>query len=264
MLALVIDWGIGGFSVVRQIQKKHLPLDMIYVSDSGFTPYGKLSKKAVRERIGNIVDEASKKYKVDMVIIACNAASTAFIGKTKINKIPLINMIEPTAKAFRKMKKSQITIVGGDLTAKSKSYSQLLKKTPHRVKEISLQPLSALIERGFIQGEKIEDILRKRLGRLQPIKPERPSYLVLACTHYPAAQKTFEKLFQATEVLDPAIAVSYRLKKKLMKLRKKVKRKAQYKLLQVFTTGTVKSMPIVLKKTFNLDLDSRLFKKFSL
>jgi glutamate racemase len=262
MTALVIDWGIGGFSVVRQMTKLKLPIDIVYFSDSGFTPYGKLSKNEVRARISKIVEEASKEHPIDMVVIACNAASTAFIGKKNIMKRPLLNMIEPAAGQIKKLKKAAVTVVGGDLTAKSKSYSRLLKKTPHKVEEVSLQPLSALIELGFTQGAKVEKVLKSRLKKLSKKSDSKlPSYLVLACTHYPAAQKTFEKLYAQTEVLDPAIAVAKKLKKKTLK---KMRRKAGGKLLKVFTTGTVKTMPKVLEKSFGIKLNKKLLKKFSL
>lgn len=253
--ALVIDWGVGGFSVVRRLAKKKLPVDVVYVSDSGFTPYGKLSKPEVRERIGKIIKTISKEHKIDLVIIACNAASTAFIGKESILKRPLINMIEPTATALAKLKKSSITVVGGDLTVQSKSYSRLLKDSKHQVEEVSLQPLSALIEKGITGGAKIEKLLRDRLGEL------KSSQVVLACTHYPAAQKTFEKLYSMSEVVDPALAVAKVLKKKILK--KKLSKKEKYKLMVVFTTGSVKSMPTVLKKAFGLKVRKKLFKSLS-
>jgi len=255
MRALVIDWGIGGFSVVRQIQKKQLALDMIYVSDSGYTPYGKLSKSKVRSRIARLVADVSRAQKLDLVIIACNAASTAFVGSKKIGDIPVINMIEPTAKALAKLKKkNRITVVGGDLTVSSAKYSELLRDTPHKVREISLQPLSALIEQGHTNGVMVERVLKVRLKSL---KNKKRSRLVLACTHYPAAKKTFKKLFRDIDVLDPAEPVVKSVRRALGR-----QKKGESLLVHVYTTGDVKAMPRVLKKSFGMEIDPELFQKF--
>ena len=108
---------------------------------------------------------------------------------------------------------------------------------------------------GITSGAKIEKLLRDRLGEL------KSSQVVLACTHYPAAQKTFEKLYSMSEVIDPALAVGQVLKKRLLK--KKLSKKEKYKLMVVFTTGSVKTMPKVLKKAFGIKLRKKLFKSLS-
>ncbi len=71
----MIDWGIGGLGVYKELVTDSPQFTCVYISDSGFTPYGKTPKLKLIRRLNQIVDFLRRKG-VKTVIVACNAAST--------------------------------------------------------------------------------------------------------------------------------------------------------------------------------------------
>jgi glutamate racemase len=82
----------------------------------------------------------------------------------------------------------------------------------------------------------------------------KPEAVLLACTHYPAAIKQFEKKFLNAQILDPALQVAAQLKPIL-----KTSAKAKSLFL---TTGSVKQSIISAELAFQFK--KLAFKKVSL
>ena len=73
----VIDSGIGGVSILRQLIEKYKCGNFIYFADNLNMPYGNKSKLWVKNRMDQIISILQEKYKVDYIIIACNTASAS-------------------------------------------------------------------------------------------------------------------------------------------------------------------------------------------
>ena len=41
----ILDWGIGGVSIYKLIKEKRPDVPVIYFSDTGATPYGKMERR---------------------------------------------------------------------------------------------------------------------------------------------------------------------------------------------------------------------------
>ena len=72
----IVDSGIGGISVLNKLIKRYQSGNYIYFADNLYMPYGTKSKAEIKERILNIIDNLKQNYQVDMIIIACNTASS--------------------------------------------------------------------------------------------------------------------------------------------------------------------------------------------
>ena len=71
----IIDWGIGGISIYKVI-KEMLGVPVIYFSDTGVTPYGKMTRGKLVSRLNAVIGHL-KSDGVTHLAIGCNAASTA-------------------------------------------------------------------------------------------------------------------------------------------------------------------------------------------
>src|SRR2546423_624412 len=71
----MLDWGIGGLTVYRELKRLDPLRSIVYFSDSGATPYGKLSQTALEKRVSRVGDYILGRG-IHELIIACNAAST--------------------------------------------------------------------------------------------------------------------------------------------------------------------------------------------
>src|SRR5437764_12923380 len=73
---LVFDSGLGGLTVLREIVSVRPGARYIYVGDDAFFPYGHHSEAQIIARVVPLVGELIAAHTPDLVVIACNTAST--------------------------------------------------------------------------------------------------------------------------------------------------------------------------------------------
>lgn len=193
----IIDWGIGGISVYKLI-KKSLDVPVTYFSDTGATPYGKMSRAELTVRLDDVI-EFLKAQGVTHLVIGCNAASTA-IPFLKNHGIPVEGVIEPAIALTLKLKPKSLGLIGGRRTVLSGVYRRGFAAGGIWVRQRIAQPLSALIESGETSSQTVIDAARQILT---PIR--NCSHILLACTHYPAIIPVMQTLVSPqTTFIDPA------------------------------------------------------------
>lgn len=236
----IMDWGIGGLSVYQQLRLQNKSTNVCYLSDSGFTPYGKLSASEMQNRFESIAD-FFKSHHISTVFVACNAASSALEGPQQVIRgVSFISLIPFGVAQVQKSNFKQIAVIGGDLTISSKSYEKhFTAESEKKMTYVSAQPLSALVEAGKLQGEHVESIIQKIFMNL-----ESSEIILLACTHYPALIPTFQKMYPKITYLDPAV---------LMAASCEFKGENQF---QFFTTGSVTETQKAAKAAFHIELTS--------
>ena len=164
----VIDWGIGGFSFVSHFRKS-FSTPILYISDSGFRPYGTCSKEVLHARLKHIFSWCFDQG-ASHIVVACNAASSV-LERQPPN---IVGVIAATVRRLRPLSLPNLHVIGGIQTIQSNAYGR--QGLEYASASIA-QPLSALIERGILEGEEWNSVLR---DVLQP----QAEHLLLACTHY--------------------------------------------------------------------------------
>ena len=76
----VIDSGIGGISMLKELQKKYISENYIYLADNQHMPYGNKSSKFLCRRVLDLVNYLVTSYNVKFVILACNTASVCCLS----------------------------------------------------------------------------------------------------------------------------------------------------------------------------------------
>ncbi len=227
----LLDWGIGGLTVLKKLASKHPQIDIIYFSDSGFTPYGKLSPEDLRTRLDKVF-LFLKSQGATAMIVACNAASTAIVNESTFQGLPLINVISPTTSLCKTLPGQNLGVIGGQRTIDSNIYkTEIEKDSSLKVFQSVAQPLSALIEKGKISKS---DVIADLEMIMAPLLAANIVSLVLACTHYPALNPVVQELYPNLKLIDPADCVLSSLK-----LLETPDSNSQYKY---FTTGDTKQM----------------------
>ncbi len=92
----VLDSGLGGISVARQIAKDMPAEHVLYFGDSANAPYGIKTPEQVRALSFDIVERFVRQG-VKAVVIACNTATSAVNDLREHYDIPIIGM-EPALK----------------------------------------------------------------------------------------------------------------------------------------------------------------------
>ena len=183
MSLAILDWGIGGIDFHARVRARHPDVPMIYWSDSGATPYGKLSREALAARVATVA-AALRQRGASRLVIACNAAST---------------VLDHPAVAGAGLPVSGV--IGGRRTIRSGLYRRALLAAGRRVCQRVAQPLSAMVERGELAGPAVALELDRILAPLRRIDA-----LVLACTHYTALLAPVRERLPGVRIIDPAAA----------------------------------------------------------
>lgn len=197
----ILDWGIGGLGFFRMLRARCPDVAVAYFSDSGETPYGRLSRAQLVARLRLIVRFLGGRG-VTHLVVACNAMSTVLPLSEETGRGPAVaitGVIEPTIQALGASPQKHWGIVGGRRTVLSGAYRERLKREGRIVRQRIAQPISRLIE----DGETDSPVLSSALAGI--VKPLRTvDALVLGCTHYSAALAQFTRLLPGVTMFDPA------------------------------------------------------------
>ena len=198
----IMDWGIGGLTVYQAMRNRGLTTDVLYFSDSGTTPYGKLSKVSLRERFTTIAEFFGQRG-VAHVLVGCHSASSALepdpeTGLESFGVVSLESIIPAAVRTSCRSKSKSLGVIGGERTIQSGVYAGALQALGKQLSFCAAQPLSAFVEAGELDSPAVETEVRRVLGILGPIDA-----LLIACTHYPALTPIFSKVSPTLELLDP-------------------------------------------------------------
>jgi glutamate racemase len=214
----IFDSGLGGLTVLKVLAQKFPHESFCYLGDIARLPYGNKSPETIR-RYGLQTLQFLRDQNVKALIIACNSASTVFLGEKEFEGIPLLNVIEPGAAAALKVSTDKkIAVLGTSATIRSHAYEQTLKTLDAKaqVLEKACPLLVPLVEEGFVD-DPITELIAERY--LAEIKKEKYKTVILGCTHYPVLKSDLKKvlgpdvhLVESGEVLSEQLEYLFQLK----------------------------------------------------
>lgn len=198
----IIDSGVGGLTVVKEVIRQ-LPYEQIYyVGDTARCPYGPRSTEEVKLFTWQLTQFLLQKN-IKMLVIACNTATAVVLDEIRETlPIPVIGVIFPGARAALKITENQrIGVIGTIGTVKSGAYEKALKSYNHKVKVESLAcpKFVPIVE----SGEFMSPIAKKIVTEtLQPLKDKQLDTLILGCTHYPLLEPLIKNVMgQAVQII---------------------------------------------------------------
>lgn len=233
----IIDWGIGGVSILKLIRDRKPDSTVLYFSDTGATPYGKMGRRQLASRLDAVIEFLIAKG-MTRVVIGCNAASTAIPDLAEYG-IRIDGMIEPAVAATSRLKPRDLGVIGGRRTILSGVYRRAFSAHGIDIKQRIAQSLSGLIEAGDTSSKALCSEAKHILSPL-----ENCSHILLACTHYPAIQHLLKDyVSEDTKFIDPAAAVVQRLGKSSANGEDRF-----------FTTGDSRQMKCSAKLAFGMEI----------
>lgn len=212
----VMDSGAGGLTILNAIHQKYPGLDLVYLADDAFAPYGSKSITQLQDRLVK-VGRFFERESVCAIVVACNTATVAAIDTLRANTtLPIIG-VEPAVKpAFRLSKKRRVAVLATPVTAQSPRLNQLIElwKADSHVAIMSSSTLAFDIDAWPETEEKVKLTIQKLSDNMLA---QNIDTLVLACTHYPLVKKLFEKaLGKECEIIEPSEGVTAQLIRRLL------------------------------------------------
>ncbi len=194
----VIDSGVGGLTVAKEIMKL-LPNEQIYyIGDNARCPYGPRPLSEVRTYTWQMANALMKKN-IKMLVIACNTATAAALYSLQKNlPIPVIGVIFPGARAAIKSSTTKKIAVLGTLgTVDSGAYEKAILSlvSSANVVQLACPRFVPLVESDEYEGEFAHRIVQDTLAS---IAYEEFDTAILGCTHYPLLQGFIEEVLGDT------------------------------------------------------------------
>lgn len=192
----VFDSGLGGLSVLRELQALMPNERFLYYGDRKNAPYGIKTTEEVRrltlEAAAKLMNKGCK-----ALVVACNTATAAAIAtlrETYPHKV--IVGIEPALKpAAEAFPSGPIGIMATDVTLREEKLSVLMLHYPNT--ELVRIPAPGLVE--LIEaGKPVNGLLAEILS---PYKDNLKA-LVLGCTHYPLVKEEIQKVLPNSVLFD--------------------------------------------------------------
>ncbi len=181
----VIDSGVGGLTVAREIMRQLPKEEILYLGDTKRCPYGPRPKEEVLKYTWQMIDHLLQ-FDIKMLVIACNTATAVALEEVKEKlPIPVVGVVYPGARAALKLTKNKkVGVIGTEGTISSGAYVSALKSIDEEVEVDSLAcpRFVPLVENGEYESEKAVKVVSESL---QPFKTHDIDTLILGCTHYP-------------------------------------------------------------------------------
>ena len=197
----VLDSGVGGISVLRQLRKLMPNEKYIYYGDSANAPYGNRSTEEVRDLTMAAVEKILAEYPVKALVVACNTATSAAIKLLRERFSDLIIIgIEPALKlAADHFPGGRLGVMATNVTLREEKFERLMHRfgTECTISKIPAPGLVELIEAGKTDSEEMDRLLQKLLGPYVG----RLDALVLGCTHYPFVSRRIARVLGQDTVL---------------------------------------------------------------
>ncbi|MGA8323464.1 MAG: glutamate racemase [Xanthobacteraceae bacterium] len=212
---LVFDSGLGGLTVYREIAVVRPDADFLYVADDAAFPYGALPASVLVERVVGLIGDLIETHRPDLIVIACNTASTIVLPDLrKTFTQPFVGTVPAIKPACTSSRTRRVSVLGTEATVK-REYTRALIRDYAQDCEVTLvgaKQLAALAEAELSGTPASDDQLRQEIAPCFRDDSARTDTVVLACTHYPLLLARLQKLSPwPVNFIDPAPAIARRV-----------------------------------------------------
>jgi glutamate racemase len=212
---LVFDSGLGGLTVLAELRAALPHARLVYAADDAAFPYGGLAEDVLVTRVVDVVGRLVTRHRPDLVVIACNTASTLCLPTLRATlAVPVVGTVPAIKPAAAATRSGHVAVLATPGTVK-RDYTRALIETFAGQAIVTLVGATGLarLAEAHLKGEAVADA-----AVLEEIAPcfverdgRRTDVVVLACTHYPLLIDTFRRVAPwPVAFIDPAPAIARR------------------------------------------------------
>ena len=212
----VMDSGVGGISVLREMVRLMPQEDFIFFGDSANAPYGTKSTEFVRDltiqHVESFLERGAK-----AVAIACNTATAAALKDLRrlYPDLPLVG-IEPALKpAVVANPGGRVLVMATPMTIREEKFNHLLSRFQDRaiIYPLACPGLMDYVEAGAVDSPQLYSFLEELLWDYRNGEVDA---VVLGCTHYPFVSRAIAKVLgPGVEIYDGANGTARELRRRI-------------------------------------------------
>ena len=215
----VMDSGLGGLSVLKEIIKLMPNEDYVYFGDSANAPYGTRTAEDVYRLTKNVVEMFIDQYNVKAIVIACNTATSAAAARLREEyDLPIIGL-EPAIKpAAIDYPHGKIIAMATELTLAGSKFENRVRELGSNAEIIKVPApdLVEYVEHGELDSTNVKNYLHQILDDKLPVDA-----VVLGCTHFPFVQAAIQEVVgQDVAIYDGSSGAARQLKHQLEAIHK--------------------------------------------
>lgn len=181
----VYDSGIGGLTTLAVLKNKFATNDFFYYADNAYHPFGSKSNEELQQIISSAI--AKMKKHCDIVVLACNTASTVYKESGVIRLLPPLDCQNPND------------------TLLLATQSTLSNTNTNGIKTADTDSLASLVEiqasinqiKGNLDMSALRTYLKIRLCKFRGVKK-----VILGCSHYPYCKDEIKRILGDVEFID--------------------------------------------------------------
>lgn len=212
----VLDSGLGGLTVWKEIVALLPNESTVYIADSKNTPYGARHTDEIYHLSKKMIEFLIPKG-VKLIVVACNTITVSCLDRLRNDypDIPIVGTVPVVKTAALVTNNKQIGVLSTTHTAKSQYQKKLISQFANGcvVHTHGTDELVPLIEQGVLSGEKVTQVLKTVLSKFQK---ERVDTIALGCTHFPFLRAQMQQILgPQVRLLDSGPAISRQVKRVL-------------------------------------------------
>src|SRR4051812_17413916 len=116
---LVFDSGVGGLSVLAEIERLLPNAPIVYVADNGGFPYGTKTEAEIAARVPALLGRLAERFQPRSIVIACNTASTIALAAVRTAlDLPIVGTVPAIKPAAEQSRTRAIGVLGTEATVR--------------------------------------------------------------------------------------------------------------------------------------------------
>jgi glutamate racemase len=205
----VLDSGVGGLTVLRELLRELPGERFVYFGDTGNGPYGERSERDIQALVlagARFLLERDAK----LIVVACNAASISALAalRAAFPRTPFVGTVPAVKPAAERTTTGVIGVATTTACARSAYLGRLIAEHARgvRVLAVGCPRLVMLVEAGAFDGPNVEAAVRVYM---RPLLSAGSDAIVLACTHFPVLRAVVERVAgPGVMVIDAGAAIA--------------------------------------------------------
>lgn len=238
----VLDSGVGGLSVLAELQAAMPHEDFIYLGDTAHVPYGPRPANEIVELTERAVAVLYQQG-VKAIVVACNTAAAFSLKPLRTRyHLPIFGLVPAVKPAVERTQTGVVAVLATPGTLKGPLLHDVIREfaDPMGVKVIKAvnAELVPLVEAGKANSTCARHVLKETL---EPLLEHNVDHLVLGCTHYPFLKASIQAEFGEHFVLVDSGAAVARHACNILTTKQMLNDQANLGSVQFLLTGAIES-----------------------
>lgn len=206
----MFDSGIGGLTVLREIQRILPDESVIYIGDEAHFPYGEKSREQIVEYSLDICDKLIE-LGVKLIVIACNTITAAALDEISQHvNVPVVGVIDAGIQAaLDATKNKSVGILATQATIDSQIFENKLSDSNSDLKitSVAAPKLVDFVQNDIdmVQNHPNDQLKAAIYEYCEPLKNANCDTVIMACTHFPPLEPLLQiELGAKTSLVSPS------------------------------------------------------------